>query len=230
MAKKSQGDDELKVLFSLRTKTLQLKHLRLPGSTTEINCDIFTGIECPYVPQSLQRNVFLTVHNLLYLEIRASTKLISKEAYPITDITAETVVATVISEYSPRFEVPGLITTDQGCQLEFHLRCELCVWLGIHKVRTTPYHPSPNRLVEQTHRSLKATLMAHATPRWTQVLPFVPLGLRPVIKEDINCFVHPEFSKCTHTLRHDALRKPLLPSYGEPYAAVKRSKKHITLQ
>ncbi|GFY72802.1 integrase catalytic domain-containing protein [Trichonephila inaurata madagascariensis] len=28
--------------------------------------------------------------------------------------------------------------------------------------------------------------MAHATPRWTQVLPFVLLGLRSVNKEDIN--------------------------------------------
>ncbi|GFU69904.1 hypothetical protein TNCV_2470071 [Trichonephila clavipes] len=28
--------------------------------------------------------------------------------------------------------------------------------------------------------------MAHATPRWSQVLPFVLLGLRSVIKEDIN--------------------------------------------
>ncbi|GFY59421.1 transposon Tf2-9 polyprotein [Trichonephila inaurata madagascariensis] len=115
--------------------------------------------------------------------------------------------------------------------LESDLRGELCTCLGIRKVRTTPYHPSPNRLVKHTHQSLKATLMAHATQRWTQVLPFVLLGLRPVIKEDINCFVHPELSKCTHVfLRHDALRKPLLPSYDEAYAAVKRSKKHITLQ
>ncbi|GFT13478.1 hypothetical protein TNCV_2515251 [Trichonephila clavipes] len=35
-------------------------------------------------------------------------------------------------------------------------------------------------------RSLKAAVMAHATPRWSQVLPFVLLGLRSVIKEDIN--------------------------------------------
>ncbi|GFV34262.1 hypothetical protein TNCV_991831 [Trichonephila clavipes] len=28
--------------------------------------------------------------------------------------------------------------------------------------------------------------MAPATPRWTQVLPFVLLGLRSVIKEDVN--------------------------------------------
>ncbi|GFV71532.1 hypothetical protein TNCV_1947751 [Trichonephila clavipes] len=39
---------------------------------------------------------------------------------------------------------------------------------------------------ERTPRSLKATLMAHTTPRWKQVLPFFLLGLRSVIKEDTN--------------------------------------------
>ncbi|GFY39514.1 integrase catalytic domain-containing protein [Trichonephila inaurata madagascariensis] len=130
----------------------------------------------------------------------------------------------------------------------------------------------------------KAALKAHSTPRWTQVLPFVFLGLRSVIKLDINAtaaemvygttirlpsdffqdtgtnnvsefvqqlkqtmhnikpvptssqgrktvFVHPELSLCTHVfLRHDAIRKPLQPSYDGPFAVVKRSEKLITLQ
>ncbi|GFY39348.1 retrovirus-related Pol polyprotein from transposon 412 [Trichonephila inaurata madagascariensis] len=101
-------------------------------------------------------------------------------------MTAETVTATVIREWIPRFGVPGLITTDQGRQFESHLSRELCACLGISKIRTTPYHPSSNGLVEPTHRSLKAALIAHSTPRWTQVLPFVLLDLRSVIKEDIN--------------------------------------------
>ncbi|GFY38963.1 hypothetical protein TNIN_121811 [Trichonephila inaurata madagascariensis] len=108
------------------------------------------------------------------------------EAYPISDMTAETVAAAVIREWIPRFGVPGLITTDQGRQFESHLSRELCACLGISKIRTTPYHPSSNGLVERTHRSLKAALMAHATPSWIQVLPFVLLDLRSVIKEDIN--------------------------------------------
>ncbi|GFY56799.1 integrase catalytic domain-containing protein [Trichonephila inaurata madagascariensis] len=63
---------------------------------------------------------------------------------------------------------------------------ELCACLGISKIRTTPYHPSSNGLVERTHRSLKAALMAHAAPCWTKVLAFVLLGLHSVIKEDFN--------------------------------------------
>ncbi|GFY60739.1 uncharacterized protein TNIN_271221 [Trichonephila inaurata madagascariensis] len=73
-----QGDDELKALLSATSQTLQLKQLRMPGSTTEIYCDIYTGIG-PYVPHALRRNVFLAVHNLSHLGIRATTKLISKK-------------------------------------------------------------------------------------------------------------------------------------------------------
>ncbi|GFW26920.1 transposon Ty3-G Gag-Pol polyprotein [Trichonephila clavipes] len=108
------------------------------------------------------------------------------EAYPISYITAETVAATVIHEWIPRFGVPGLITTDQGRQFEFHLNCVLYACLGISKIRTMQYHISSNGIVECTHWSLKAAIMAHAIPRWTQVLPFVFFGLHSVIKEDIN--------------------------------------------
>ncbi|GFV76230.1 transposon Ty3-G Gag-Pol polyprotein [Trichonephila clavipes] len=101
-------------------------------------------------------------------------------------MTLETVAAIVIREWIPRFGVPGLITTDQDRQFESHLRKELCACLGTSKIRTTPCHPSSNGLVERTHWSFKASLMAHATPRWTQVLHFVLLGLRSVIKQDIN--------------------------------------------
>ncbi|GFY58559.1 pro-Pol polyprotein [Trichonephila inaurata madagascariensis] len=81
------------------------------------------------------------------------------ETYPTSDMT---VVATVIREWIPRFGVPGLITTDQGPQFESHLSRELCACLGISKIRTTPYHPSSNGLVERTHRSLKLFSLAYA--------------------------------------------------------------------
>ncbi|GFT06352.1 transposon Ty3-G Gag-Pol polyprotein [Trichonephila clavipes] len=77
-AQMQQGNDELKALLSATNQTLQLKQLRMLGSTTEIYCDISTGTVRPYVPHVLRRNVFLAVHNLSHLGIRATTKLISK--------------------------------------------------------------------------------------------------------------------------------------------------------
>ncbi|GFU61824.1 hypothetical protein TNCV_4564691 [Trichonephila clavipes] len=42
-AQMQQGDDELKALLSATNQTLQLKQLRMPGSATEMYCDISRG-------------------------------------------------------------------------------------------------------------------------------------------------------------------------------------------
>ncbi|GFY54718.1 retrovirus-related Pol polyprotein from transposon 412 [Trichonephila inaurata madagascariensis] len=72
------GDEELKALLSATNQTLQLKQLRMPGTTTEIYCDISAGTVRLYVPHALRRNVFLAVHNLSHPGIRATAKIISK--------------------------------------------------------------------------------------------------------------------------------------------------------
>ncbi|GFS49250.1 transposon Tf2-6 polyprotein [Trichonephila inaurata madagascariensis] len=46
-AQMQQGDEESKALLSATNQTLQLKQLRMPGSTTEIYCDISTGTVRP---------------------------------------------------------------------------------------------------------------------------------------------------------------------------------------
>ncbi|GFY43257.1 hypothetical protein TNIN_400911 [Trichonephila inaurata madagascariensis] len=50
-----QGDDELKALLLPRAQNLHLKQLRMPGTKTEIYCDISTGTVRPYVPHALRR-------------------------------------------------------------------------------------------------------------------------------------------------------------------------------
>ncbi|KAL7636460.1 UNVERIFIED_CONTAM: hypothetical protein RMT77_013235 [Armadillidium vulgare] len=43
-------------------------------------------------------------------------------------------------------------------------------------------------MVERFHRQLKATLAAHPhSERWTEALPFVLLGIRSAMKEDLQC-------------------------------------------
>nr|XP_015921372.2 uncharacterized protein LOC107450149 [Parasteatoda tepidariorum] len=56
---------------------------------------------------------------------------------------------------------------------------------GIQRIRTTPYHPSSNGMVERFHSSLKQALRCHNT-KWTESLPVVLLGLRNCFKEDLN--------------------------------------------
>ncbi|XP_025408967.1 uncharacterized protein K02A2.6-like [Sipha flava] len=56
---------------------------------------------------------------------------------------------------------------------------------GIQHVRTSPYYPQANGLVERFHRTLKSALAAQESSNWTQHLPIVLLALRNTIKADV---------------------------------------------
>ncbi|BES94023.1 Reverse transcriptase (RNA-dependent DNA polymerase) [Nesidiocoris tenuis] len=107
------------------------------------------------------------------------------EAFPMPDMTAETVAKTFLHNWISRFGVPLRLSSDQGRQFESRLFKELCSLLGTHHLRTTPYHPQSNGLIERWHRTLKATLKCFPSNKWTSVLPLTLLGLRSALKEDI---------------------------------------------
>lgn len=107
------------------------------------------------------------------------------EAFPVKDITAETVAKVIVEGWISRFGCPAKLTTDQGRQFESNVFKELMKCLGIVKTRTTPYHPQCNGLVERWHRSLKAALMARLDSKtWVEELPIVLLGLRAAPRTD----------------------------------------------
>ena len=61
-----------------------------------------------------------------------------------------------------RFGMPAVIHFGQGWQFENHLIQELCLLLGAHKTRTTPYHPASDGLVERFNRTLLMLLAMFA--------------------------------------------------------------------
>ncbi|XP_058810995.1 uncharacterized protein LOC131675878 [Topomyia yanbarensis] len=65
------------------------------------------------------------------------------------------------------------------------LFAELVRTFGISHLRTTPYHPQSDGIIEQWHRTLKAAILCHNQDRWTEHLPMILLGLRTVYKGDI---------------------------------------------
>lgn len=109
------------------------------------------------------------------------------EGYPMPDMLAETCARTLVNQYITRFGVPSRLTTDRGRQFESRLFLELTKLLGVHKIRTTAYHPQANGLVERLHRTLKAAIVARGNVKWSEELPIVLLGLRCAVKEGVGC-------------------------------------------
>ena len=109
------------------------------------------------------------------------------EAEPLPNIEAETVAKAFFKIWIARFGAPEIITTDQGRQFESHLFRSLATLLGAKHIHTCAFHPQANGLLENWHRTFKASLKAYLTDRWTEVLPTVLLGLRTIFREDLKC-------------------------------------------
>lgn len=108
------------------------------------------------------------------------------EAFPMPDMTANTIANTFVTEYIARFGVPDFITTDQGRQFESKLFKELVQILGVCRIRSSPYHPQSNGIIERFHRQLKTSLKARTdSENWVQNLPLILLSLRCTVKEEL---------------------------------------------
>ena len=74
LATAQQIDEELNKLLSSNT-ALQLTKITIPGTSLELYCDTSTGKPLPYVPSSLRRQIFESIHSLSHPGIRATVKL-----------------------------------------------------------------------------------------------------------------------------------------------------------
>lgn len=107
------------------------------------------------------------------------------EAVRIPDVSVETIVRALYTGWISRYGIPDFVTTDQGRQFEAALFKSFSLLLGFKRVRTSAYHPAANGLIDRFHRPLKATIKAHGTERWVEMLPTVLFGFRATLKEDL---------------------------------------------
>lgn len=76
------------------------------------------------------------------------------EAYPVENITAETVADVMFRAWIKRYGCPVEVHSDQGKQYESNLFLELCRMLQINKTRTTPLHPRSDGMIERMNRTI----------------------------------------------------------------------------
>lgn len=107
------------------------------------------------------------------------------EAFPISDITAETCARTLLSGWVARFGLPDTIISDRGAQFTSSLWERLSHFLGFQIHHTSAYHPQANGMVERLHRQLKESFWARqAGCDWARQLPWILLGIRTAPKDD----------------------------------------------
>lgn len=94
------------------------------------------------------------------------------EAVHIPNQTSDTVAQAFLQTWVCRFGVPTTIVTDNDPPLVGDVLRKLACQLGIHKLRTTPYHPQGNAVVESFHKTLNRRLTLFEDRKDDQKIPF----------------------------------------------------------
>ena len=108
------------------------------------------------------------------------------EAIPLKSVTARA-VATALLEVFSRTGIPLQIVSDQGTQFVGKVMTQLCSNLHIDKIKTTPYHPEGNGMVERMHGTLGSMLTKAAKEGhgWVEQIPFALFALRAAPNRDL---------------------------------------------
>jgi len=104
------------------------------------------------------------------------------EAVPLRSIEAERIAEELVKIFA-RVGLPREILTDQGSNFTSRLLAEVYNLLHVHAVRTSPYHPQTDGLVERFNQTLKALLRKAAVEdgkEWDKLLPYLLFAYRDV--------------------------------------------------
>jgi transposase InsO family protein len=73
---KAQSTQEIEEIME-GTTSLIIKRIQIPGTETRLYCDVSLQTPRPFVPTSLRRKIFNSIHNLSHPGTKASTKLVA---------------------------------------------------------------------------------------------------------------------------------------------------------
>ena len=104
------------------------------------------------------------------------------EAITIRQTDSKTIAQALIGLFS-RVVIPWEILTDFGANLTGKLMSDLCRLMNIKQLKTSPYNPQTDGMLERFHATLKAMIrkMVHKfNGHWDQALPYVLFTYREV--------------------------------------------------
>ena len=107
------------------------------------------------------------------------------QAVPMKEITSEKVAEALLSVFTS-FGFPQEILSDQGPQFNSELMEQFRKLCGSKGVRTSPYHPQANGIIERFHGTLKAMLkkVTNDKPKdWHRFLPALLFACRELPSE-----------------------------------------------
>ena len=107
------------------------------------------------------------------------------EAVPLRNIDAETIAEELIQIFA-RVGLPQEILIDQGANFQSQLLQEIHHPLRVRAIRTSPYHPQTDGLVEKFNQTLKSMLRKCAREGgkdWDKMVPFLLFAYREVPQE-----------------------------------------------
>jgi len=111
------------------------------------------------------------------------------DAFPIRNQEASTVAKVLVERVFAYFGTPLQILTDQGSNFQSELFVELLKRLEVDQVKTSPYKPSTNGLIERFHRTLNSILgkvVSRAQREWDEWLPYALAAYRATVHETTN--------------------------------------------
>ena len=124
----------------------------------------------------------VTRHGNRYILVVCDYATRYPEAFPMRKFTAPAVASRLVELFS-RHGIPKEILTDQGTNFTSALLGELYKMLGVKPIKTTPYHPQTDGLVERFNQTLKQMLRKVINENgsdWDELLPYVLYAYREV--------------------------------------------------
>ena len=101
------------------------------------------------------------------------------EAIPLRTVTAEDVAEGMFAVFS-RTGLPLQLLTDQGPQFMSAIVKSMCKQLKVDNIRTAPYHPECNGMIERMHGTLNSMLTKASSLGldWVKQVPFALFAMR----------------------------------------------------